>query len=169
MSDAQQLRFLSFSLKEDEFAIPIQNIREVIGVSQLTPIPNSPNHFLGLMSLREEIIPVLDLRLKLGIEATLTNETAVVICDFKPNVVGVMVDSIDKVIDPEKGNVFALKDTPSQYNAEYVTHVIRKDKRLTLVLEIAKLLSNEDQVLIKTQNQTQEVQETKTENAVKAA
>jgi purine-binding chemotaxis protein CheW len=70
-------RYLSFNVGKEQYAIPLLTVREVIGMPEITPVPFTPNYFLGIMNLRGQIISVVDLRLKLGLGAGKnTSETA---------------------------------------------------------------------------------------------
>ena len=61
-------RYLSFSLGSEDYAIPLLSVKEVIAVPEITPIPFTPSHFLGIMNLRGQVISIIDLRSKLGIK-----------------------------------------------------------------------------------------------------
>ena len=138
-------RFIRFSLGTEEYAIPLLRVREVIAMPETTPVPQTPRYFLGIMNLRGQVITVLDLRLKLGIQAETGAEMAVIIVDIGQYCVGVVVDSINSVLAPE---AWEISDRPELKGnnrlAEYITGVYRKEKGLVLLLDIARLLSFED-------------------------
>lgn len=137
-------RYLCFSLGSEEFAIPLLCVKEVIAIPDVTPVPFTPSHFLGIMNLRGQVISVLDLRQKFGIKASNSNETAVIICDLNPLCIGVVVDSINSVLAPAQADVSDKPEIQSDKSTEYITGVYRKDKRLVLFLDISKTLSVED-------------------------
>jgi purine-binding chemotaxis protein CheW len=141
-------RFLSFSLGPEEYAIPLLTVKEVIAMPEITPIPFTPTYFLGIMNLRGQVISVLDLRQKFNIKGSTSNETSVVICEFNPICLGVVVDSINSVITPAENEVSPKPDIQSSINTDYITQVYRKDKRLVLFMNIVKALSLEDQLAI---------------------
>lgn len=137
-------RYLCFSLGSEEFAIPLLCVKEVIAVPDVTPVPFTPSHFLGIMNLRGQVISVMDLRQKFGIKANQTNETAVIICDLNTLCIGVVVDSINSVLAPAPGDISEKPDIQSDRSTEYILGVYRKEKRLVLFLDISKSLSVED-------------------------
>jgi purine-binding chemotaxis protein CheW len=137
-------RYLCFSLGSEEFAIPLLSVKEVIAVPDVTPVPFTPTHFLGIMNLRGQVISVLDLRQKFGIKPNNSNETAVIICDLDPLCIGVVVDSINSVLAPASADISDKPDIQSDKSTEYILGVYRKDKRLVLFLDISKTLSVED-------------------------
>ena len=137
-------RYLSFSLGSEGYGIPLLSVKEVIAVPEITPIPFTPAHFLGIMNLRGQVISVIDLRAKLGIKPTATSETAVIICNMESLCLGVVVDSINSVIAPTPQEVSERPNVQSSKNTDFITSVYRKDKELILLLDIAKALDFED-------------------------
>ena len=146
---AEQSRYLCFSLGSEEYAIPLLTVKEVIAMPEITPVPQTPAYFLGIMNLRGQVITILDLRQKLNIKPQGNSETSVVICDFEKFSVGVVVDSINSVLAPEENTIVPKPDLQNSKASAYVTGVYRKDKRLVLFLDIFKSLNIEDQSSIK--------------------
>lgn len=142
-------RYLLFSLGKEDYAMPLLTVREVIAIPNVTPIPHSPSHFLGLMNLRGQVISVLDLRQKLGIKPNESGEESVIICDLAPLCLGVVVDSINSVLAPSEGSISDPPDSKVARNVDYLTGVCRNGDKLVLLVDIAKALSVEDVRAIK--------------------
>jgi len=138
-------RYLNFSLGTEEYAIPLLSVKEVIAVPEITPIPHTPTHFLGIMNLRGQVISVIDLRQKLNIKPKSTHETAIIICDINSICLGVVVDAINAVASPTEAELSDKPEIHSTRNTDYITGVYRRDKQLVLLLNIAKTLNVEDQ------------------------
>lgn len=147
-------RFLCFSLGSEEFAIPLLCVKEVIAVPDVTPVPFTPPHFIGIMNLRGQVISVLDLRQKFGIKPQNTIETAVIICDLNPLCIGVVVDSINSVLAPNESDISDKPEIQSDRPTDYIMGVYRKEKRLVLFLDIGKSLSLEDKKALQRQNKS---------------
>lgn len=141
-------RYLSFSLGEEQFAIPLLDVKEVIAMPEITPVPSTPTYFLGIMNLRGQIISVLDLRQKLGIKNNQQSETTVIICDFQSFSVGVVVDSVNSVFAAHEEEISTKIDIQGSKASEYISGVYRKEKTLVLILNIAKSLNLEDQAAL---------------------
>jgi purine-binding chemotaxis protein CheW len=142
-SDGQ--RYLAFSLNEEEYAIPLLHVKEVIALPEVTQIPYTPSHFLGIMNLRGQVISIVDLRLKFKMKkADKTSETTVVICDFDSAVLGVVVDSVNCVMALKEGDIAPKPEIESSVNSGYITGVTKRDKKLVVLLNLAKALSVED-------------------------
>ena len=138
------IRYLSFTLGSEEYAIPLLCVKEVIAVPEITPIPFTSSHFLGITNLRGQVISILDLRQKLGIKPQGGAETAVIICDLAPLCLGMVVDSITSVLSPVSSDLSEKPSIQSNKNTDFITHIYRKDKKLVIFLDIQKTLSVED-------------------------
>lgn len=145
-------RFLCFTLGKEKFAIPLLQVKEVLGNVETTAIPQAPPHFKGIMNLRGQVISVIDLRTKLKIgKPDVTPETTIIIMDFAPLSLGVIVDSVDCVAMYEGKDISDPPDTDSSMKADYITGVARTENSLTLILDLKAMLNTNDFKVIKTQ------------------
>lgn len=135
-------RFIQFSLGEENYALPLLTVREVISVPETTLIPNSASYFVGMMNLRGQVITVMDLRKKLGIKNKANNkEEAVIIVNAEGLYVGLVVDSINRVMAVESDNEIAvLPELSSQVNTKYISAVYKQENNLTILLNINEVL-----------------------------
>ncbi len=144
-------RFLEFTLGAEDYAIPLLSVREVISVPETTPIPKAPSHFLGIMNLRGQVISVVDLRTKLKIKPKENNaEESVIIVDINGMNLGIVVDSINKVLAFTDEEVNEVPEIETQVNAEYIQGVYRKENSLTVLLDVAKVLDLKDRKIVNT-------------------
>ncbi len=142
-------RFLEFTLGSEDYAIPLLSVREVISVPETTPIPKAPSHFLGIMNLRGQVISVVDLRTKLKIKGKENNaEESVIIVDINGMNLGIVVDSINKVLAFTDEEVNEVPEIETQVNAEYIQGVYRKEDSLTVLLDVAKVLDLKDKKVL---------------------
>lgn len=149
ISERVMTRYLRFRLGLEHFAIPLLSIREVVAVPETTRVPHTPPHFLGIMNVRGQIVSIFDMRLKLGIKPEKSSETAVIICDFDPLSFGVVVDSVDSVMNLEASEIAPRPDIDTKTNSEYIQGVVHRDDKLVLVLNLAKALAVEDLIAMK--------------------
>jgi purine-binding chemotaxis protein CheW len=144
-------RFLIFSLNSEQYAVPLLKVKEVIALTETTPVPYSPAHFKGIMNLRGQVISVIDLRMKLKMpKADASSETAIIILDLSPLSLGIIVDSVESVLAVNKDEIQPPPDVGGKDTA-YIRGVTRKDKRLILLLDIEKTLSVDDLKTMKSQ------------------
>ena len=137
-------RFLCFNLGNQEYAIPLLAVKEVIGVPSFTPIPQSPHYFMGITNLRGTVIPVLDLPRKLNIQNKPTSEKAVIILDVGSRHLGIAVDSVNNVVTPRENDLSPRPETDPSVRTDYIIGVYRKDKQMILFIDIATALGTDD-------------------------
>jgi len=137
-------RYICFNLGEEEFAIPLLSVREVIRLPEVTKVPQTPNYFLGIMNLRGSVISVMDLRLKMNIKPTTTKEATVIILDLGDYSLGVLVDRVNSVVLIDDKTFSEKPELGSSPMAAAIRGVFRKDNQLILILDIAKALSVDD-------------------------
>lgn len=142
---APNSRFLTFNVGKEQFAIPLLTVREVIGMPEITPVPFTPNYFLGIMNLRGQVISVVDLRMKLTNTAAKNSaETAVIICDLGSTSLGVVVDSINAVFAPTPQEISDKPEIQSNRNTDFITAVFQRDRQLILLIDMIGILSPQD-------------------------
>lgn len=137
-------RFLSFSIGREEFAMPLLDVREVIAMPEVTPLPFTPNHFLGIMNLRGQVISVIDFRIKICAKAERTPETALIISSIGDVCIGVVVDSINQVISVEDSEISEKPEIQSTKSSDYILKICRVDEKLILLIDVAKALGVDD-------------------------
>ena len=97
-------KYLTFVLCSEEYGVGILKIREIIGIMNITPVPQVPSYMKGVINLRGKVIPVIDLRLKFGFqEAEHTKETCIIVIDVGNKLTGVIVDTVVEVINVDSG------------------------------------------------------------------
>lgn len=145
-------RYLVFTLVNEQYAVPLLQVKEVLGITETTPVPYTPTHFRGIMNLRGQVISIIDLRLKFKMgKNEFGPETAIIILDMAPLYLGVIVDSVDSVLGLTDEEISPSPDVETSVKTDYIEGVARKDKRLILLLNIEKTLNVEDLKALKIQ------------------
>lgn len=128
-------RFLEFQLGKESYAVELLKVKEVITPPEMTPIPKAPAYVCGLMNLRGLVLTVIDLRKKLGItpEKDLA-QNAVIIFDLDDRMVGVVVDSIQKVLNVGSDKIKPIPDAEAQSNGHFLG-ILQHDNKLTMWLD----------------------------------
>jgi purine-binding chemotaxis protein CheW len=143
-------RFLSFSLGNEEYALSLLKIKEVVDIPEFAPIPFSPPHFLGIMNLRGQIISVIDLRRKFHMEPTpYSDQTAVIIIHVGSNFLGMLVDSVNRVLNLTDSDINPAPDFMESGRGAVVIGVARFDQKMILLLDVEKTLDVEDLTAIR--------------------
>ena len=156
--NANENKFLSFCLGDEQFGVEILRVREIIGLIAITPLPQTPPYVRGVMNLRGRIIPVIDLRLRFGLPSTeATKETCIVVLEATENdgphtVMGAIVDSVREVQDIPKSMIEPAPEFGCEIPLRYILGMGKvKDKERDLVvvlLEIAEVIGMRDRVQI---------------------
>jgi len=142
-------RYLVFALGAENFAIPLLKVREVIAMPEVTPIPQTPAHFLGIMNLRGQVISIVDLRNKLKIKPKEKNsESAVIICDLGALSIGVVVDEVTSVFNIDSKDFQKRPQIESNMKTTYIEGVCQREGKLILLLNISEVLDVNDHNLI---------------------
>lgn len=138
----ESVTFLQFDLGQESYGVKLLSVKEVITVPDVTPLPNGPSYFQGIMNLRGQIISIVDLRKKLGIKSKESiEEEAVVIVDFDGVSIGLIVDSINRVLSVNLADLVEIPEVQSQVNSKFIQGVHRGEDKLTLVLDLAKIFN----------------------------
>jgi purine-binding chemotaxis protein CheW len=139
--EERQLHLVVFNLGREEYAVPIGQVREVVRVTDVTRVPHAPQHIRGVMNLRGRILPVLEVRSRLGLEpAELTQRSRVVVAEIDRRMVGLLVDAVGQVTRLGERSVAAPPEEVRSAGGEAVTGVARLDRRLLILLDLERLL-----------------------------
>ncbi len=138
--------FLCFRLSKESYALPIDDVREVIGMVDVTPVPRAPHSVLGVASLHGRIVPVVDLRARLGIAAAApTDETAMVVVGRGDDQASAacVVDAVGDVVAIAPGHL-APAPRCNVASGDCIAGLLKLDGRVLIVLRAARLLRDLD-------------------------
>lgn len=145
ISSEMKGKFLTFYTDSQLFGVPISDVVQIVGVQEITQIPEFPDYARGIINLRGTIIPVIDVRIRFGKEVLAYNErTCIIVTTIKEQSIGFIVDSVDAVTDI--GDEFI--SSPPKVSADntnlYVTGIARHEGKVVLLLDTARLLSDDE-------------------------
>ncbi len=144
ISDVRQM--VVFRLADGVYGMDIQYVREINRISEFTPIPNAPIYVKGIINLRGTIVPVVNLGLRFGLnENEHTKDTRIVVIESGDNTLGLVVDQVSEVLRIPADEIDPA-DNVSRTGAaaDFVSGVGKVDDRLILILDSAKLFSDEE-------------------------
>jgi len=147
-------RYLTIALGDEQYGIEILKIQEIIGVPNITTVPRTPDYIKGVINLRGKIIPVLDLRLKVGIEErAYDKKTCVVVVTMEVEeetiAVGVIVDTVLEVVTLTASDVKDSPDYGNSLDASFILGMAKWADEVLVLIDINKALSDQDKELIK--------------------
>ena len=151
-------KYLTFTLADEGYGIGILKVKEIIGMIPITPVPKTPDYVKGVINLRGKVLPVVDLRLKFNMgEISYTERTCIIVVEIDTNdetvLVGIVVDAVSEVqgIAPD-----AIEEPPAfgtRMTTDYILGMAKTDTGVKIILNIDRVLNQEDLSLMKSQTQ----------------
>jgi purine-binding chemotaxis protein CheW len=148
-TDARAGKYLTFHLVNEEFGVRVLKVREIMGLQEITAVPQTAPYVKGVINLRGKVIPVIDLRLKFGLpEAEYGQRTCIIVAQVQgesgPILMGVVVDGVSEVLNLTAADI---EDTPSfgEENAgRYLLGMAKVKSKVKILLDIDQVLSSRD-------------------------
>ena len=138
-------KYLTFILNNEEYGLEILRVREIIGLMDITPVPQVPSFMKGIINLRGKIIPVVDLRLKFGMpEAEYTKETCTIVVDIDNRLMGIIVDTVSEVLDINGGDIEPTPTLGSGIKTDFMLGMGKIKGKVKILLDINKVLTIEE-------------------------
>lgn len=143
--DTQKGRFLTFSLGNESYGIEIKYVTEIVGIQEITEIPELPEYVKGIINLRGQIIPVMDVRLRFKKEPKeYTDRTCVIVINVKDVSIGLVVDAVAEVLTiPDENIVEPPKMNKGFYN-RYIKNIGKVENDVKLLLDCEKMLTDDE-------------------------
>ncbi len=146
-------QYLTFSLAGETFALDIAQVREVLELAALTRIPRTPRFMRGVINLRGHAVPVVDMRLKFGMEPTEdTVNTCIIIVEARLGgdgaVLGALVDSVSEVVEMPPAHIEPAPRMGTSIRADFIRGIGKQDERFVIVLDVARVFSEDELALI---------------------
>ncbi|HIJ54999.1 MAG TPA: purine-binding chemotaxis protein CheW [Deltaproteobacteria bacterium] len=142
-------KYLTFSLDQEEYGIGILKIKEIIGMMAFTSVPQTPEFVKGVINLRGKVIPVVDLRLRFGLNAIdYTERTCIIVVEIEGNsgkiTIGIVVDAVSEVLNIKGDDI---EDTPTfgtQLNTDYILGMAIMEGGVKILLDIDRVLGEQE-------------------------
>lgn len=143
--DTQKGRFLTFSLDKESYGIEIKYVTEIIGIQDITQIPELEEYVRGIINLRGKIIPVMDIRIRFKKESKEYNDrTCVIVVDIKDISIGIIVDCVSEVITIPEQDIVEPPHMNKSYNNKYIKNIGKVGNDVKLLLDCEKLLTDDE-------------------------
>ncbi len=134
-------KFLTFFLGEEEYAIEILKVQEIIGLMTITPVPKMPDYIRGVLNLRGKIVPVMNLRTRFGLEEIEdTDETCIIVIQNKEYLMGILVDKVSEVVDIATSEIEDVPSVGTGEQSEYLAGIGKAEDSVKMLLEVDKVL-----------------------------
>ncbi|MCK4966801.1 purine-binding chemotaxis protein CheW [bacterium] len=142
-------KYLTFALASEEYGLEILKVREIMGLMDITIVPQTPGYVEGVINLRGKVIPVIDLRLKFGFEEfEQTRETCIIVVEVNEMQIGIIVDRVSEVLNISENDI---EDTPSfgaSVDTDFILGMGKAKGKVIMLLDINKVLSADELEMI---------------------
>lgn len=147
--DTLKDKYLTFFTDNQVFGIPIANVVQIVEVQEITPVPEFPNYAKGIINLRDMIVPIIDMRLRLHKEEIKYNgRTCIIITNISGINIGFIVDAVNEVISIDESNISEPPKVSLDYVSSYIIGVGKINNKVILLLNTQKILSEKEVELV---------------------
>jgi purine-binding chemotaxis protein CheW len=142
-------KYLTFALASEEYGLEILKVREIIGYMDITNVPQTPMHVKGVINLRGQVIPVVDLRMKFGMEeAEVTEQSCIIVVEIAQEgrtfQTGIVVDHVQEVLDITEDQIEDAPQFGSSVDTNFISGMGKIGEEVKILLDIDKVLGAED-------------------------
>ncbi len=142
-------KYLTFALGHEEYGLEILKVREIFGYMNITAVPQTPPHVKGVINLRGQVIPVIDLRSKFGMEEVeVTEQTCIIVVEITQGSrnfqTGIVVDHVSEVLDIAESDIEDAPQFGSSVNTDFILGMGKIGETVKILLDIDKVLGGED-------------------------
>lgn len=144
-SNDEVLQWVTYRLGEETYGINVMQVQEVLRHTEIAPVPGAPEYVLGIINLRGNVVTVIDTRTRFGLEPTdITDNTRIVIIESDEQVVGILVDSVAEVVYLRSSEIDSAPNVGTEESAKFIQGVSNRDGELLILVDLNKLLSDEE-------------------------
>lgn len=141
VKDEDLLQLVGFKLGDEEYAIDVLKIQEIIRLVEITSVPRTENYIMGVMNLRGKVIPVVDLRVRFNLEKSdFDKKTRIIVVRFEKENIGFVVDEVTQVVRINKSLIEPTPPLVGSVGQEYILGICKYNERLIILLDIDTLI-----------------------------
>ncbi len=150
--------YLTFHIGTESFALHVKNVLNILEMCKITHVPRMPEFVKGVINLRGEVLPVIDSRMKFGMDAIeITKNTCILVLeidlDSQKTRLGILVDNVSEVLEVEETNIKEPPTIGARYKNEFVTGMIENEDKFTMILDIDKIFTADEIIQLKVNEQ----------------
>jgi purine-binding chemotaxis protein CheW len=144
-TDDTVLQWVTFQLDNETYGINVMQVREVLRVNDITPVPGAPDYVLGIINLRGNVVTILDTRKRFGLAPKACDEDSrILIIECDEQIAGVLVDSVTEVVYLRSSEIESAPNVTADDNARYIQGVHSRDNDLLILVDLNKLLTEDE-------------------------
>lgn len=144
-SDDPVIQWVTFRLSGETYGINVMQVQEVLRFTDIAPVPGASHHVMGIINLRGSVVTVIDTRLRFGLpKGDINDNTRIVIIEASSHVIGILVDSVAEVVYLRQSEIDSSPNVGSDESARYIQGVCHKEGELLILLELDKMLTEDE-------------------------
>jgi len=148
-TDERSGKYLTFKLGAEEFGARVIKVREIMGIQQITAVPQTPDYLKGVINLRGKVIPVIDLRLKFGLPAIeYTQRTCIIVVQVEGEAgaiqVGLVVDAVSEVLNLASSDIEDTPDFGAKLTTPFILGMAKLKGKVKILLDIDRVVSTQE-------------------------
>ena len=148
-------RFLTFYLEEEVYGVHIADVKEIIAMMKTTPVPKTPKYIQGVMNLRGNIIPVVDMRLKFDMPSIPPQTyTAIVIIKLAEKLIGFIVDKVEEVINVDDEHISLPPEFGGHIDTRFIKNMAQHKQKVVMILDLIALFGEEELSMVQNLSKT---------------
>lgn len=138
-------RWVTFRLNEERYCINVMQVQEVLRMTEISPVPGAPYYVIGIVNLRGSVVTITDIRKRFNLGPRETDDaTRIIIVEIKNNIIGILVDSVDDVVDLKPSEIDSAPNVGNEESNRYIQGVSSKDGELLILIDLDKYLSDDE-------------------------
>ncbi len=139
------VQWVTFRLEDETYGINVMQVQEVLRISEIAPVPGAPDYVLGIINLRGNVVTVIDTRKRFGLPpGELDDHSRIVIIETQSQIFGILVDSVAEVVELRRSDIDLAPAVGNEESARYIQGVATVDDVLLILVDLNKLLSEEE-------------------------
>ena len=138
-------QWVTFRLGDETYGVNVMQVQEVLRMTDIAPVPGSPNYVLGIINLRGNVVTVMDTRKRFGMAPTETDDaTRIVILEVDEQVVGILVDSVAEVVYLRQSDIEMAPNVGNEESSRYIQGVANRKEGLLIMVDLNRLLTDDE-------------------------
>jgi len=142
-------KYLTFMLAEEAYGLEILKVREIMGMMKITTVPHTPHYVKGVVNIRGKVIPVIDLRLRFGMEELeYTERTCIIVVEIDSQagiiLIGIVVDAVSEVLNIKGEDMEGTPTFGAKFNTQYILGMAKMEGGVKILLDIDQVLNTEE-------------------------
>jgi len=141
--DVNEKQYLTFDIEEETYGLFLKDSKEIIKTPKITNVPNTADHIIGVINLRGQVVPVVNLKKKLNLnkgEDESFKEKKIIVTNIKDIIIGVLVDNVREVVTLNVDNIEEMTDSRRGLKEDFIEGVVNYDNDLLVIINVEKIL-----------------------------